>query len=78
MRLISAHGSQFNDDVMDQYGQIEPESPDEAKDAEASLKAYNSSDVQRHSLVDDVHYNVAKSKGMLPNPDKLEFHSLLG
>jgi len=68
MWLISARGSQLNNDVMDQYRHIEPDSPDETEDAKAPLKACSISDVQRHSLVVEVHYAVGNtSVGLKPN-----------
>lgn len=60
MRLLSASGAQLNNDVMDQYGQVEPDSPDEAEDAQVPLKACSVSDVQRHSLVIGVHCNAGE------------------
>src|SRR5437660_8244753 len=60
MRLISARGSQLNHDVMDQYRHVEPDSSDEAEDAQAPLKACHISDIQRCSLVVEVHCNVGE------------------
>jgi hypothetical protein len=60
MGLLSTRSAQFHNNVMHQNRYIEPDSLDEAEDAQALLKACHISDVHRHSPVVDVHGNVGE------------------
>lgn len=60
MWLLSTRSAQFHNNVMHQNRHIEPDSPDEAEDAKALLKACNIRDVQRYSPMVEVHCNVGE------------------